>query len=173
MAGHHVRGYSNEKHQWLFLTHEVYVLEEKAVTKMTEVDFLQDVSQRPLLLNVHILVLCSPTFQQVWFVQSVAYSRSDAMSHPRSGYEKDINFCLRCSLILFITSSVGSVMYVDTQAACGEAHLTRNKLRPADNHTSEFGNGSFSPLEPWDDCSPGQCVDCTFISWKILSRPSS
>ena len=65
-----------------------------------------------------------------------------------------------------------AVMYADTQAAYGEAHL-RIELRPADNHTSEFGNGSFSPLEPWDDCIPGQCVDCTFISWKIRSRLSS
>lgn len=40
-----------------------------------------------------------------------------------------------------------AVMYVDTQAACGEAHLTRIELRPADNHTSELGNGSFSPPE--------------------------
>ena len=66
-----------------------------------------------------------------------------------------------------------AVIYMDTQAACGEAHLTIIKLRPADNHTSEFGKGSFSPLEPWDDCIPGQCVDCTFISSKTLSRPSS
>lgn len=64
---HHVRGYSNEKHRWLFLTHEVYFLEEKAVTKIskwTEVDFLQDVSQRPLLLNVHILYYAHPRFSK-------------------------------------------------------------------------------------------------------------
>lgn len=64
MAGHHVRGYSNEKHRWLFLTHEVYVLKEKSVTKMTEVDFLQEVSQRPLLLMFTSLYYAHPRFSK-------------------------------------------------------------------------------------------------------------
>lgn len=97
------------------------------MSKRTE-GFPQDVSQRPLLLSVHVLVLHSPMFQQVWLVQSVAYSRV-TMSHPRSGYGKDINFCLRCSGILFLTSSVGSCHVCGHSGSLWRGHLTRIELK--------------------------------------------
>lgn len=65
-----------------------------------------------------------------------------------------------------------AVIYMDTQAACGEAHLTIIKLRPADNHTSVSEKDPLVHLN-LEMTIPGQCVDCTFISSKTLSRPSS
>ena len=81
-------------------------------------------------------------------MRSVAYSRSDAISHPNQVIKKT-----SASVLGAPTSSSSlplweAAMYVDTQAACGEVHLTRNELRLASNHMSELGNGSFSPLEP-------------------------
>ncbi|XP_057593767.1 basic salivary proline-rich protein 4-like [Hippopotamus amphibius kiboko] len=44
--------------------------------------------------------------------------------------------CPRGRLCAFTPSrdSGEAAMYIDTQAACGEAHLTRNELRPVDSH---------------------------------------
>lgn len=107
-------------------------------------------------------------FQQVWLVQSVAYSRSDAMSHSRSGYGKDINFCLRCSGILFLTSSVGSCHVCGHSGSLWRDPLNKDRTEAADNHTSELGNGSFSPPESWDNCIPGQITPFLKVCWQHL-----